>query len=131
METLLGLYGRPPVFSEKTHTEVVRARHTVIRDWPRLSYREQFKDRGRRGSQSKRWEDNIKEWTGLEWNIILRKSREPRGVEEVGCKMYSGAPTVSQDYGIGEDEDDKWLPLREPGVTGSMLGTGSPSGSTM
>ena len=27
----------------------------------------------RRGRQRKRWEDNIKEWTGLEWNIILRK----------------------------------------------------------
>ena len=28
----------------------------------------------RRGRQSKRWEENIKEWTGLEWNIILRKA---------------------------------------------------------
>ena len=28
----------------------------------------------RRGRQTKRWEDNIKEWTGLEWNIILRKA---------------------------------------------------------
>ena len=28
----------------------------------------------RRGGQRKRWEDNIKEWTGLEWNIILRKA---------------------------------------------------------
>ena len=27
----------------------------------------------RRGRQRKRWEDNIKEWTGLEWNILLRK----------------------------------------------------------
>ena len=26
----------------------------------------------RRGRQRKRWEDNIKEWTGLECNIILR-----------------------------------------------------------
>ena len=26
----------------------------------------------RRGRQRTRWEDNIKEWTGLEWNIILR-----------------------------------------------------------
>ena len=26
-----------------------------------------------RGRQRKRWEDNIKEWTGLEWDIILRK----------------------------------------------------------
>ena len=29
----------------------------------------------RRGRQRKRWEDNIKEWTGLEWNIILRKAQ--------------------------------------------------------
>ena len=28
----------------------------------------------RRGRQRKRREDNIKEWTGLEWNIILRKA---------------------------------------------------------
>ena len=27
----------------------------------------------RRGRQRKRWVDSIKEWTGLEWNIILRK----------------------------------------------------------
>ena len=24
-----------------------------------------------KGRQRKRWEDNIKEWTGLEWNILL------------------------------------------------------------
>ena len=28
----------------------------------------------RRGRQRKRWEDNIKEWTGLEGNIILREA---------------------------------------------------------
>ena len=28
----------------------------------------------RRGRQRKRWEDSIKEWTGLEWNIIPRKA---------------------------------------------------------
>ena len=28
----------------------------------------------RRGRQRKRWEGNIKEWTGLEWNIMLRKA---------------------------------------------------------
>ena len=27
----------------------------------------------RRSRQRKRWENNIREWTGLEWNIILRK----------------------------------------------------------
>ena len=29
----------------------------------------------RRGRQRKQWEDNIKEWTGLEWNIILWKAK--------------------------------------------------------
>ena len=30
---------------------------------------------GRRSSrQRKRWEDHIKEWTGLKWNILLRKA---------------------------------------------------------
>ena len=28
----------------------------------------------RRGRQRKRWEDNIKEWAGLEWTILLRKA---------------------------------------------------------
>ena len=28
----------------------------------------------RRDRQRKRWEDNIKEWTGLEWSILLRKA---------------------------------------------------------
>ena len=28
----------------------------------------------RRGRQKKRWEDNVKEWTGLELNIMLRKA---------------------------------------------------------
>ena len=31
-----------------------------------------------RGRQRKRWEDNIKEWTGLEWNIILRKAKNSK-----------------------------------------------------
>ena len=29
---------------------------------------------GGRRRQRKRWEDNIKEWTGLRWNITLRKA---------------------------------------------------------
>ena len=28
----------------------------------------------RRGRQRKRWENNLKDWTGLEWNILLRKA---------------------------------------------------------
>ena len=31
--------------------------------------------------------------------IITMKWHEPRGVEKAGCKIYSGAPTVSQTTG--------------------------------
>ena len=34
-----------------------------------------FQGGRRRGRQRKRWEDNIKEWTDLEWNILLRKAK--------------------------------------------------------
>ena len=67
-------------------------------DWPRLSYREQFKegdeetDRGNDGKTTS-------EWTVLQWNITTTESQEPRGVEEAGCKIYSGALTVSQTMG--------------------------------
>ena len=33
------------------------------------------------------------------------ESREPRGVEEAGCKTYSGAPTVSQTTGYDDDDE--------------------------
>ena len=33
----------------------------------------------RRGRQRNRWEDNNREWTGLEWNIILRKAKNREG----------------------------------------------------
>ena len=44
---------------------------------------------GRRpGRQRKRWEDNIREWTGLEFGKSLR------AVEKAGCKIICGAPTT-------------------------------------
>ena len=46
----------------------------------------------RRGRQRKRWEDNIKEWTGLEWNIILRKAE----IREVWRKLVVKSTVVPQ-----------------------------------
>ena len=43
-------------------------------DWPRLSYREQHKEEDEEVYREYDGKDNIKEWTGLEWNIILRKA---------------------------------------------------------
>ena len=46
----------------------------------------------RRGRQRKRREDNIKEWTGLEWNIILRKAEN----REEWRKLVVKSPVVLQ-----------------------------------
>ena len=66
----IGLYENP-LTSVKRQTEVARTRHTII--WTILQGTVQG---GRqRCRQRKQWEDNIKEWTGLEWNILLRKAK--------------------------------------------------------
>ena len=52
--------------------------------------------RGRqRGRQRKRWEDNIKDWTGLKWNILLRKAEN----REEWRKLQL-CPNGQPDYGI-------------------------------
>ena len=35
------------------------------------------------------------------------ESQEPRGVEEAGCKIYSGAPTVSKTTGQTDRQTDR------------------------
>ena len=56
-----------------TTLEVVRARHTII--W---TCRDYFKGNSTRRETKRQaeetMEDNIREWTGLEWNVILRKA---------------------------------------------------------
>ena len=58
--------------------------------------------RRQRGRQRKRWENNIKEWTGLECNIILRKSEN----REKWRKLVGWYPNGQPDYGIGESEGE-------------------------
>ena len=51
--------------------------------------------RGRRqGRQSKRWEDNIREWTGLEFGKSQRSVENGEKMEKTGYKIICGAPTT-------------------------------------
>ena len=45
----------------------------------------------RQGRQRKRWEDNIREWTGL---TFAKSQRAVGKIEETGCKIIFGAPTT-------------------------------------
>ena len=50
---------------------------------------------GRRQSgKRKRWEDNIREWTGLEFGKSQRAVENREKMEKTGCKIICGAPTT-------------------------------------
>ena len=88
---------RPPDFSEKTQTEVVRAHHTII--WTSQDCPTGNSSKRETKRQKKRWEDNIKEWTGLEWNIILRKAMNSKEWRKLVVKS-TVVPQRSRDYRI-------------------------------
>ena len=48
----------------------------------------------RQGGQRKRWEDNIKEWTGLEFGKSQRAVENRGKLEKTGYKIICGAPTT-------------------------------------
>ena len=48
----------------------------------------------RQGRQGKRWEDNIREWTGLESGKSQRAGKKQRKIEKSGCKIICGSPTT-------------------------------------
>ena len=51
---------------------------------------------GRRGGrQRKRWEDNIKEWAGLECNILLQKAKDHKEWRKLVVKSTTVVPQQS------------------------------------
>ena len=52
----------------------------------------------RQGGQSKRWEDNIREWTGLEFGksqrAVENREKMEKKKKKTGCKIICAAPTT-------------------------------------
>ena len=48
----------------------------------------------RQGGQRKRWEDDIREWTGLEFAKSRRAVENREKLEEIGYEIICGAPTT-------------------------------------
>ena len=48
----------------------------------------------RQGRQRKRWEDNIREWTGLEFAKSQTAVENREKMEQTGCVIVCGAPTT-------------------------------------
>ena len=66
---------RPPDHHKETQTEVVWTCLTVRQVWPKLSCKAQWKGEEDKADRRKRWKDNIREWTCLEF------SKSPMAVE--------------------------------------------------
>ena len=56
--------------------------------------RVRVKEERRQGRQRKWWEDNIREWTGLEFGKSQRAVENREKMEETGCEIICGAPTT-------------------------------------
>ena len=48
----------------------------------------------RQGRRRKRWEDNIRKWTGLELAKSQRAVENREKMEKTGCKIICGTPTT-------------------------------------
>ena len=48
----------------------------------------------RQGGQRKRWEDNIRVWTGLEFDKSTEGSGEQGKMEKTGCNIICDAATT-------------------------------------
>ena len=58
----------------------------------------------RQGRQRKKWEDNIREWTGLEFSKCKRAVNRENG--ENWLQNHLWCPNDSRGYGIDGDDDD-------------------------
>ena len=57
----------------------------------------------RRGRQRKRWEDNIKEWTGLDFSETQRVADDGKKWKQL---IASSSVVPQRHYGIDDDDDD-------------------------
>ena len=65
----------------------------------------------RKGGQRKRWEDNIRKWTGLAFGKSQRAVENREKWRKTGCKIICGAPTTLAVKGLmmmmNDDDDDE------------------------
>ena len=68
-----------------------------------------MKGKRRRGRLKKRWENNIKEWTGIDFASSTRAAENRDKMERDCCEFSCGDPTTFQGYGIEQNR----IPLFE------------------
>ena len=86
---------RPADHRKETQTAVVWSCPPVHQVWPKPSCKAQRKGKVRRqGRQRKRWEDNIREWTGLEFAKSQTAVENREKWRKLVCEIICGASTT-------------------------------------
>ena len=67
---------------------------TFRRFYPVIVMKARHSERGKKTRQKKRWEENISEWTGLEFAKSKRAVENRGKLDEIGCDITCGAPTT-------------------------------------
>ena len=67
------------------------------------------------GRQRKRWEDNIREWRGLEFGKSRRAVENREKLEKTGCKIICCAPTTLAVKGLMMMMMNQTRPFIQPG----------------
>ena len=75
----------------------------------------------RQGGQRKRWEDNIREWTGLEFGKSTEGSGEQGKMEKTGFKISCGTPTTLAVKGLMMMMMMMMIPFSESDLGGVFL----------
>ena len=70
----------------------IRSGQTILQDT--------VKEGRRQGGQRKRWEDNNREWTGLEFGKFPEGSGEQGKMDKTGCEIICGAPVTLMVKGL-------------------------------
>ena len=68
--------------------------HVHHQVWPKLFCKARWKGGRKQGRQKKRWEDNIREWTGLEFAKSQRAVENREKIEETANEIICSAPTT-------------------------------------
>ena len=96
-DVLLTLVKRTPDPGQETEAKMVWSSGLV-----KTILQGTVKGKRKRGRQRKRWEDNIKEWKGMDFASSTREAenRKQGKMERDCCKFICGAMKAFQGYGI-------------------------------
>ena len=73
-----------------------------------------------RGRQEKRWEANIKEWTGIQWTLLAQLGQLKKDKVERDCCCHLQCPITLHGYRIEQNRNHRFSELQKERQTYGM-----------